>query len=126
MATVYPGVPAELLCQKHVVIAHAQVHRFLERIRAGRDVEGAVARGEVNVGRLYQRHQELAGCIPGHKTELTREDVEAIVVWMEEHSCHSRRKKAVIWRRLEGCKGCRRKVKAAKFSMDMMHNYEEV
>ena len=54
------GVNPKLLCRKHLLGEHVEVHMFVGTIRKGISLAGYVRDGLVEVHSLRKRHEELA------------------------------------------------------------------
>ena len=53
-------VDPRLLCRRHLLGEHAEMHMFAGCLRRGMPIEGYVAGGLVEVGNIGRRHDELA------------------------------------------------------------------
>lgn len=53
-------VPPEVMCRKHLLGEHVEMHMFAGSIRHGRSIDGHIERGQVEVKHLRARHDELA------------------------------------------------------------------
>lgn len=54
------NVKPELLCRKHLVGEHGEMHMFKGAIEKGKSIEGFLTKGFVNIGQIKKRHDELA------------------------------------------------------------------
>ncbi len=54
------GVPPELLCDRHLLGEHVEMHMFVGSLRKGISVAGYVRDGLVDLSRIRARHRELA------------------------------------------------------------------
>jgi hypothetical protein len=54
------GVDPRLLCDRHLLGEHVEMHMFLGTIRHGHSVQGYVEGGIVDPHRVYARHEVLA------------------------------------------------------------------
>src|SRR5580765_547330 len=54
------GVPAALLCRKHLVGEHLEMHMFVGAIQRGTSVRGYAAQRILDTRLLKSRHDELA------------------------------------------------------------------
>lgn len=54
------GVNPRLLCRKHLLGEHVEMHMFAGTLRAGKSVIGYTSTGLVNLNKLRERHDELA------------------------------------------------------------------
>ena len=57
MWNVDPG----LMCRRHLLGEHVEMHMFVGAIRKGMPIKGYVERGLVETGNIGKRHDELAG-----------------------------------------------------------------
>lgn len=53
-------VPPELMCRAHLLGEHRELHALAGMIRAGRALNGYVAKALICTGDLAQRHEDLA------------------------------------------------------------------
>ena len=53
-------VPPELMCRAHLLGEHRELHALAGMIRAGRSLDGYVAKALICTGDLAQRHEDLA------------------------------------------------------------------
>jgi hypothetical protein len=53
------NVPPAVLCQKHLLGEHVEMHMFVGSINKGKSIAGFVADGLVDTGLIGQRHSEL-------------------------------------------------------------------
>lgn len=67
-------VDPKILCNKHLLGEHVELHMFIGSINKGRDIEGYVKNNLIEPSKLYQRHQELVNEMKrrgmNHKSEL--------------------------------------------------------
>ena len=54
------GVNPRLLCRKHLLGEHVEMHMFVGTLRAGKSVNGYTSTGLVNLHKIRERHDELA------------------------------------------------------------------
>lgn len=54
------GVPPGMLCRRHLLGEHVEMHMFAGCISRGRCIEGYIRGGLVDVGRIRERHDALA------------------------------------------------------------------
>jgi len=72
------AINPKLMCRKHLLGEHAEMHMFSGSIRKGIRFDGYVAKGLVEVDHIKRRHDELAKemIVRGfqHKTPIYREE----------------------------------------------------
>ena len=52
-------VNPKLLCQRHLLSEHCDIHRFISSVRVGHDVRRCLIRAMIDPSKVYQRHAEL-------------------------------------------------------------------
>jgi hypothetical protein len=69
-----------LLCRKHLLGEHAEVHMFLGTLRKGKSVRGFLERKLLEPGSLFERHEALAKEMAArgyrHNSAMERGEVE--------------------------------------------------
>ena len=54
------NAPPEVLCRKHLLGEHVEMHMFDGTLRAGNSIDGYVSKGLVEVDNIRVRHDQLA------------------------------------------------------------------
>lgn len=69
------NVKPELLCNKHLLGEHVEMHMFAGTIKRNKSIKGFLSKGFVETGNITKRHNELATEMLkrgiNHKSELT-------------------------------------------------------
>lgn len=53
-------IDPRLLCNQHLMGEHCEMHMFVGTINAGKNIDGYIDTGLLNISFLQQRHDELA------------------------------------------------------------------
>jgi hypothetical protein len=53
-------LPPEILCRKHLLGEHNEIHKFVGHFNKGKSINGWIRRGYIAIHRLQERHDELA------------------------------------------------------------------
>jgi hypothetical protein len=48
-----------VLCNKHLIAEHHEIHMFIGMLKKGRSIQGYIDKGLVEVGSLFSRHECL-------------------------------------------------------------------
>lgn len=54
------NVPPEVLCRKHLLGEHVEMHMFIGTIQKGVSIKGYLEKGLVDPSNIYDRHELLA------------------------------------------------------------------
>lgn len=72
------NVPVEILCIKHLIAEHVEMHMYLGSIKKGISLKGYIKKGLVEVHNIKNRHDELVEEMLNrgynHKSELNVEN----------------------------------------------------
>lgn len=87
-------VDPALLCRKHLLGEHNELHMLAGSLLRGKSVEGFVRQGLLEPARLYQRHEDLAHEMLArgykHQSPLPDEDdVQAALAGYPDHVRHA-------------------------------------
>lgn len=52
-------VEPKMMCRKHLLGEHVELHMLASNIEAGRELDGYIVRGLVEIDRIPERHEEL-------------------------------------------------------------------
>lgn len=53
------GIPPELMCRKHLLGEHVEMHMFIGAIKKGKSVQGFLDKKLINPREVVNRHNEL-------------------------------------------------------------------
>jgi len=53
------NVDPKMMCDKHLLGEHVEMHMFMGCIKKGKNIQGYIDKGLVNIRLIYARHQEL-------------------------------------------------------------------
>ena len=77
------NVDTEIMCRKHLIAEHCEVHAFVGTILKGIDIIGYVRKNLLAVDSLYTRHKQLVREMRSrgynHNSPMIREEVISIV-----------------------------------------------
>ena len=103
------GVNPKLLCQKHLLGEHVEMHMFVGTILAGKSLDGYIKKGLVIPKKINERHDELAQEMilrgMNHQSPLDQISIKANGMIAIEKN-----KKELIKR----CSECRNRIKNGK------------
>ncbi len=72
-------VSPNLMCTKHLIAEHNEIHMFIGNLKKGRQVSGYCKNNQLEVKSLYDRHQDILNemCERGynHNTPLEKCDI---------------------------------------------------
>jgi len=72
------NVSPHLLCDKHLLGEHCEIHMFIGAVRLGRKIDGFIDNGLIETHKLVIRHEQLATELSrrgfAHRSEITEED----------------------------------------------------
>lgn len=81
------NINPKLLCRKHLLGEHVEMHMFMGCIKNGTNIKGYINKGLVEVDKILSRHNQLANEMEfrgyRHKSELTGEEF----LWHEGNVC---------------------------------------
>lgn len=52
-------VDPRLLCQRHLLLEHCHIHRFVSSVRKGHNIRRYLLKSLIDPSRIYKRHKEL-------------------------------------------------------------------
>jgi len=88
------NVDPKLLCRKHLLGEHLEMHMFINAIREKKSIAGYLANGLVEPERIVKRHNELAREMQNrgyhHRSDVSEEDARIVEEYSagNEHSGH--------------------------------------
>ncbi len=65
----------QCLCNQHLKGEHCEMHMFVGTINAGKNIDGYIDTGLLNISFLQQRHDELALFLKNHNSPYTKPDI---------------------------------------------------
>jgi hypothetical protein len=82
-------IPPKLLCRKHLIGEHVEMHMFIGTIKKGKSIKGYLDKGLVDVPDIIYRHNNLAEEMISrgynHKSEMGKEASDVIDAYIKKH-----------------------------------------
>ena len=95
-----------IMCNKHLLGEHAEIHMFIGAINRGYSVKGYLDKGLLEVHSLYSRHEELAKEITHRKY---RHNSEIDKKWKQAERLGSIDRQKNLRQLISRCSRCRKR-----------------
>jgi len=97
-------VEPRIMCIRHLLGEHAEIHMFIETISRGNSVKGYLERGLLEVHSLYNHHEEL---VREMKRRNYRHDSPITKKWIQARILGSIDKDKNVRQLISHCSRCR-------------------
>ena len=101
------NVPPEMMCRRHLLGEHLEMHMFAGAIKCGRSLKGYLEKGLVETGNISARHDELAAEMQ-RRGYRHNSPLEGFVIVVSVGSVNTERSIAELCRR---CPHCKKRIK---------------
>ena len=104
-------VPPEILCRKHLLGEHVEMHMFLAHLNKKRGIQGYLKNNCLEPRSIFQRHEDLAQELTNrgynHKSPMREEDFGIVVELPPECQYWQINREENLNNLLERCPLCR-------------------